>query len=150
MSDALSQSKSQSQTPGGSTTSCCQQHSTDNVRRIKPTTLSYYQSTEVHAPLAEAKESFAATAFASGFFFYHLRSPYIEIFQTYAWDAIAQAADKYNSKCFNIYWYYWYYYYYYHCANYYIQLKYSWTKTSWPWYVSIVSIVIFSKTRSWS
>jgi len=62
-SDACSQSESQ--TPGGSTTSR-HQHSTENTRRKKPTTLSYYQSTEVHAPLAEAKESFAATSFASG------------------------------------------------------------------------------------
>lgn len=106
-SDACSQSESQ--TPGGSTTSR-HQHSTENTRRKKPTTLSYYQSTEVHAPLAEARESFAATSFASGCFFYHQRSRYIETFQTYARDAIAQAATAHGSKYFNLY-------YYYRCAN---------------------------------
>src|ERR1700678_2649872 len=106
-SDACSQTESQ--TPGGSTTSR-HQHSTGNTRRKKPTTLSYYQSTEVHAPLAEAKESFAATSFASGCFFYHQRSRYIETFQTYARDAIAQAATAHGSKYLHLY-------YYYRCAN---------------------------------
>lgn len=73
-------------------------HPNDARRGKKPTSLSYYRSTEAHAPLAEAKESFAATAFGSGCFFYHQRSQYVETFQTYARDAIAQAADLHNSK----------------------------------------------------
>lgn len=99
-SDAYSQLESESQTPGGSTTSVRQQRSraTDNPRGQKPTSLSYYRSTEVHAPLAQAKEYFSATSFGSGYFFYHRRSPYADIFQTYARDAIAQAANACNSK----------------------------------------------------
>ena len=100
-SDVYSQSESQPQTPGGSTTGRrFQHHSADNLgpRKKNPTSLSYYRSTEAHAPLAEAKESFAATAFASGCFFYHQRSPHIEIFQTYARDAIALANDAHSSK----------------------------------------------------
>jgi hypothetical protein len=104
-------SQSESQTPGGSTTGRFQHHSADNPRRKNPTSLSYYRSTEAHAPLAEAKESFTATAFASGCFFYHQCSPYIETFQTYARDAIALANDAHNSKGFGLY-------HYYHCANY--------------------------------
>lgn len=101
-SDNLSQSDSgsQSQTPGGSTTG--RHHLTNNSRRNKPTSLSHYKFTEWHAPLAEAKESFAAMAFASGCYFYHQRSLYIDTFQTYARDAIAQAANAYQSKRFNL------------------------------------------------
>jgi hypothetical protein len=98
-SDALSQSESLSQTPGGSTsTSMRARDSANNPIGRKPTSLSYYRSTDVHAPLTEAKESFAATAFASGCFFYHQRSPHLDTFQTYARDAIALAADAYGSK----------------------------------------------------
>lgn len=100
------QSQSQSQTPGGSAAGRRQQNPTDNPRRpTKPMSLSYYRSTEVHAPLSEAKESFAATAFASGCFFYHRRSHYTETFKTFARDAIAQAANAHNSKSFNLYYY---------------------------------------------
>lgn len=103
-SDVRSQSESQSQTPGGSTSSRHrQQHTTDNPRRTKATSLSHYKNTEIHAPLLEAKELFSATAFASGCFFYHQHSPYIEAFQTYARDAIAQAANAHESKCINLY-----------------------------------------------
>jgi hypothetical protein len=52
----------------------------------------------MYAPLAEAKDSFAATAFGSGCFFYHQRSHYLETFQTYARDAVAFAAIAHNSE----------------------------------------------------
>jgi hypothetical protein len=84
---------SQSQTPGGSTTGRRQRHSADNPRGKKPTSLSYYRYTEVHAPLTEVKESFAATAFSSGFLFYHQNSHHRKTFKMYARDAIGQAAN---------------------------------------------------------
>lgn len=122
-SDVCSQSEGLSETPGGSITSShYERRSIDNPRKKKPTSLSYYRSTEAHAPLTEAKESFAATAFSSGCFFFHQQSCYISEFKTYARDAIAQAANSHNSKCFNFY--------YYHCSNYYFQRKYISTKTS--------------------
>ena len=97
-----SQSESQSQTPGGSTTGRHQRHSADNPRRTNPTSLSHYQSTEVYLPLVFARESFAAAAFASGYFFYHLRSPHITAFKTLAHDVVAEAAGKHRSTFISI------------------------------------------------
>jgi hypothetical protein len=97
-----SDSQLESQTPGGSTTSLRRFSTTssNNTRKkLKPTSLSFYRSTEVYLPLFEAKEFFAATAFASGCFFFHLRSRHLDTFKTYARDAIAQAASSHNSKC---------------------------------------------------
>jgi hypothetical protein len=56
----------------------------------------------VHAPLAAAKELFAAAAFSSGCFFYHRRSRYIEAFRTYARDSVAQASRDHDSKYFQV------------------------------------------------
>lgn len=74
---AYSQSEGQSQTPGGSTTNRRQQHSADNPRQTNPTSLSYYQGTEVYEALIFARNAFTATAFSSGYFFYcqSLRCP---------------------------------------------------------------------------
>ena len=99
VSDSRSQSESQQQTPGGSTSGQRQQRqdSSGNPRRSKPTSLSFYRSTDLYVPLSEAQDSFAATAFASGYFFYHTRSLYLENFRTFARDAIALAASAHNS-----------------------------------------------------
>jgi hypothetical protein len=100
-SDARSQSESQ--TPAGSTTSHRRQRPANDSKGMKPTSLSYYRSTAVYAPLAEAKDYFAATAFSSGHFFYHQRSHHLETFRTYARDAVALAAKAHSSTCSNLY-----------------------------------------------
>jgi hypothetical protein len=49
-----------------------------------------YQGTEVYEALIYARNSFTATAFSTGLFFYHKSSPHLEVFKTFARDAVAQ------------------------------------------------------------
>ena len=98
-----SEGQSESQTPGGSATDHHQQHSADNPRQTNPTSLSYYQGTEVYEALIFARNAFTATAFSTGYFFYHQSSPHLKVFKTFAQDLIAQGAKEHEGKYFNFY-----------------------------------------------
>jgi hypothetical protein len=105
MASGYSQSRtpSQSGTPGGSITSRRQRQSINpshSRQTINPSTLAFY-SHDIQNTLILAKDLFVAAAFASGFFFYHRRSPYSNVYQTFALEALGQASQDRESKYFH-------------------------------------------------
>lgn len=70
---------------------------TKNPKQIRPA-LRDYQGTDEHDILVVAKESFTATAFSTGLFFYHKHSCHLNQFRTMSRDVFTYAAQQ-KGRC---------------------------------------------------